>query len=186
MTTTHYIIDGKAHVRVSVVIDEFCPPLEQFYPTTIPSAAALGSAMHMHIDNFLQGDVQTMFELKPQLIQFLREHPDWHIHKTEFRISDPEWLIAGTVDALFVTPAGEYILIDWKRTQGLCNESMARYQLQVNLYRVILIRMGFNVILSGLVIMHPKYTKPYFEVVPDVDVSKYTDNARFISEIIKE
>ena len=183
---THYLINGLKYARVSHVISQF-HPTDKVFPAAVAgvrSAAELGTEMHENIEAYLKGS-QTHFEARPQLQAFLAAHVagKWEFFSSEERIWDPEWRIAGTVDALFYNRvADNYLLVDWKRTRMLYDDSAVQYQLQLNIYQRILARMGRPVVLAGLALLHPRNHGFMWVPVPDIDVSLYVENARYLSE----
>lgn len=107
---------------------------------------------------------------------FTREHPDWTLEKTEWRIFDEGAKIAGTIDALYKTAEGEWIIVDWKRCKKivkdhhwpdralpwpicqLANTNFNHYSLQLNCYKYILQKhYGIKVGRMFIVDLHPDY-----------------------------
>lgn len=180
----YYVIRGLHYARVSYVISQLHPS-ETVYPvaTSGVSAAMLGTIMHKNIEDYMNGNKASQFELKPQLEQFIAAHitGKWRLFSSEERIWDAEMRIAGTVDALFVNDKTlQFMIVDWKRTRGLYPDSAIQYQLQLNIYKQILARMGRDVVSMGLVILHPDNTTFKWVDVPDIDVSKFVDNAKHL------
>ena len=116
-------------------------------------------------------------------------------YRTEWRIFDEEFGIAGTVD-LLAKSGDKYVMYDWKRSlkvisplsNGLYNiqgngfssglgqlshlddSSFNHYCLQQNLYRRILkTKYGIDVAQMFLVIFHREYDRYYLIPVPKMD-----------------
>lgn len=108
--------------------------------------------------------------------RFRAEHPEWRLVKTEWRLFDEDFKIAGTIDALFQNKQGEYILVDWKRCKKinreqsgydyatpwpichLLNTNFHHYALQLNIYRYIIeTRYGLKISRMLIAILHPEY-----------------------------
>ena len=116
-------------------------------------------------------------------------------YRTEWRIFDEKYGIAGTID-LLAKSGDKYVMYDWKRSlkvispsagrmysiQGngfasgfgklshLDNSSFNHYCLQQNLYRRILkTRYGIDVAQMFLVIFHRDYDRYYLIPVPKMD-----------------
>jgi len=89
-----------------------------------------------------------------QFLQFLHDHPQWNMARTEMVISRGD--IAGTIDCLMLDHDGNYHLIDWKRTSKNLEEptkksrkclapidhlpdtTLTKYFLQLNMYKYLL------------------------------------------------
>ena len=91
--------------------------------------------------------------------------------------------IAGTVDALFRKPDGDYVMVDWKRSKHLIidgfpkkygfgrglsvishldNSSYYKYELQQSFYKYILEKdYGIRVSSMILAVLHPDYDRYY-------------------------
>jgi len=116
-------------------------------------------------------------------------------YRTEWRIFDEKYGIAGTID-LLAKSGDKYVMYDWKRSlkvvsplsdgmysiQGngfdsglgelshLENSSYNHYCLQQNLYRRILkLRYGIDVAQMFLVVFHRRYDQYYLIPVPQMD-----------------
>jgi len=151
-------------------------------------AAASGTAMHAHIEDELSGR-DTDWSLQPreaELFHRVREElntEQWRPYRLEWRIFTEDYKVAGTLDALFINPQGEYLLVDWKRSKEIfshnpfqrgkgplsdlsdCNQ--IHYTLQLNLYAWILKRhYGINVSHMRLYCLHPKQSDPLCVDVP--------------------
>ena len=163
-----------------------------------------GTAMHAEIEKCLKGkglDVSS-----PELQMFKRFYDDCIIPQNltfadaEKVIELPEHNIAGTVDALFKKPNGEYVMIDWKRSKHLIidgyprkygfgrglsvlshldNSSYYKYEMQQSFYKYIL-EKRYNMKISSmiLVVLYPTYDN-YFTI----KLSKYREKE--VKEIIE-
>lgn len=91
-----------------------------------------------------------------QVRDFFRDHAHWEIYRSEVMVFDRVHEISGTIDAVFKDPEhdGMFVLVDWKRAKdklavtskgkkcraplaGWPGSSLARYELQLNLYRIL-------------------------------------------------
>ena len=103
---------------------------------------------------------------------FLTKYSTCRIYRTEWLIYDEDALISGSIDGTVITPSGDLILIDWKRSKEIkyynrygkglgllshmddCNYN--HYSLQLNIYRHILeTKYNYKVIYMMLVVFHP-------------------------------
>lgn len=146
-----------------------------------------GTDMHRQIECFLKGlpyrDSSKEFQL------FERFHRDQIVRRglvfdsAEYPIELKEANIAGTVDALFRKPDGEYVMVDWKRSRHLVidgyprkygfgrglsvlshldNSSYYKYELQQSFYKYILEKdYGIRVSSMILAVLHPDYDTYY-------------------------
>jgi hypothetical protein len=95
----------------------------------------------------------------------------------------PQYGIAGTVDALFRKPDGNFVMVDWKRSKHLIidgypkkygigrglsilshldNSSYYHYELQQSFYKYIL-ENQYNMKISSMIlcVLHPDYDRYY-------------------------
>jgi len=109
-------------------------------------------------------------------INFIRDHPNMHPYRTEWKIYDEELKLAGSIDMVYKNPEdGTLSIYDWKRVKEInkmnnfnefaitpCishfhNSNFWHYALQLNTYRAILERnYGFKVKSLFLVQIHPE------------------------------
>lgn len=163
-----------------------------------------GTAMHAEIEKCLKG--KSFDDSSPELQMFKRFYDDCIIPQNltffdaEKVIGLPDHNIAGTVDALFKKPNGEYVMIDWKRSKHLIidgyprkygfgrglsvlshldNSSYYKYEMQQSFYKYIL-EKRYNMTISSmiLVVLHPIYDN-YFTI----KLSKYREKE--VKEIIE-
>ena len=104
-------------------------------------------------------------------------------YRTEWRICDPEFELAGSVDFVGELPDGTFVIMDWKRSKNLANSldshfgrrakwplehiddtDASKYFLQLNIYRYIL-QKHYDIQVSRMVLasFHPS-TDEYFQV----------------------
>lgn len=155
-----------------------------------------GTTMHAEIEKCLKG--KSYDGSSPELQMFKRFYNDCIIPQNltfvdaEKVIELPDHNIAGTVDALFKKPNGEYVMIDWKRSTHLIidgyprkygfgrglsvlshldNSSYYKYEMQQSFYKYIL-EKRYNMTISSmiLVVLHPQYNN-YFTI----KLSKYRE-----------
>lgn len=163
-----------------------------------------GTEMHAEIEKCLKGN--SYDGNSPELLMFKRFYDDCIIPQNltfsdaEKVIELPEHNIAGTVDALFKKPNGEYVMIDWKRSKHLIidgyprkygfgrglsvlshldNSSYYKYEMQQSFYKYIL-EKRYNMTISSmiLVVLYPTYDN-YFTI----KLSKYREKE--VKEIIE-
>ena len=171
-------------------------------------AREVGTFLHLQIENyFLNKDIQYDYSFHFQGLQSqeysienisaeMRLFSDFiqktsiYPYRSEWRIYDTKYMIAGTIDMLSCYN-GEYEMYDWKRsgkivdseTGQLCEEnrwqsgfgdlehlpdtSYHRYCLQQNIYRHIL-KENYNIEVNKmyLVVLHPENTRYYQVKVP--------------------
>ncbi len=163
-----------------------------------------GTTMHAEIEKCLKG--KCFDGNSPELQMFKKFYEDCIIPQNltfvdaEKIIELPDHNIAGTVDALFKKPNGEYVMIDWKRSKHLIidgyprkygfgrglsvlshldNSSYYKYEMQQSFYKYIL-EKRYSMIISSmiLVVLHPIYDN-YFTI----KLSKYREKE--VKEIIE-
>ena len=146
-----------------------------------------GTDMHKQIENYLKG---LPYDGSSKEFQFfLRFHEEQIVRRSlvfdsaEFAIDLKGSDIAGTVDALFRKPDGDYVMVDWKRSKHLIidgfpkkygfgrglsvishldNSSYYKYELQQSFYKYILEKdYGIRVSSMILAVLHPDYDRYY-------------------------
>ena len=79
------------------------------------AAATRGTWVHRQIElyyNGLEHDADSVeFGF---FLNFVREHPDLEIYRTEWNLFAPDLRIAGQADAVFKNERGEFVIFDWK------------------------------------------------------------------------
>lgn len=146
-----------------------------------------GTDMHKQIENYLKGLPYDGSSKEFQL--FLRFHEEQIVRRglvfdsAEYAIDLKGSDIAGTVDALFRKPDGDYVMVDWKRSKHLIidgfpkkygfgrglsvlshldNSSYYKYELQQSFYKYILEKdYGIRVSSMILAVLHPDYDRYY-------------------------
>ena len=146
-----------------------------------------GTDMHKQIENYLKGlpydDSSVEFQ------NFLKFHQEQIVRRglvfdsAEYAIELKDSNIAGTVDALFRKPNGEYVMVDWKRSKHLIidgyprkygfgrglsvlshldNSSYYKYEIQQSFYKYILEKeYGIKVSSMILAVLYPDYDRYY-------------------------
>lgn len=146
-----------------------------------------GTEMHRQIELFLKKEEYNGDFPEFKLFEHFYEEQivirNLEFFAAEMQISLPKYNIAGTVDALFKKPNGEYVMVDWKRSKHLIvdgytkkygfgkglsiireldNSSYYHYELQQSFYKYILEReYGFKISSMILAVLHPDYDKYY-------------------------
>ena len=112
-----------------------------------------GTQLHNEIENFLN-KVHVSNDSKEYgfFQSFLQDHKDYQPFRTEWIIFAETLRIAGSIDAVFKDPNGEYVIFDWKRSvvtysnfddaktplSHFKDNTFIKYSLQLNMYRHIL------------------------------------------------
>ena len=154
-------------------------------------AAALGTEMHDRIERYYNGEDCMSDDPAYRLFKIFASAVQLHPYRTEWRIYDEDYGVAGTLDFITRDPSdGRFEIFDWKRTDRIIEGGAAvtvsrygksglhpvahvpdctymHYALQVSIYRYILERKyGINVVRGRLGIFHPSYSRPYIVDVP--------------------
>lgn len=166
--------------------------LRRQWRTKALRAAALGTELHDRIEHYYLGDdCGCVDDPAYGLFRMFASAVTLCPYRTEWRIYDEEYGVAGTLDFLARNPAdGSFEIFDWKRSDRIVQGGMAvtesrfgkcglppvshlsdctyvHYALQVSIYRYILeSRYGINVVRGRLGIFHPSYSRPYVVDVP--------------------
>ena len=112
-----------------------------------------GTQLHNEIENFLN-NVHVNNDSKEYgfFQSFLKDHEGYQPFRTEWIIFAETLRIAGSIDAVFKDPNGEYVIFDWKRSvvtyssfddakvplSHFKDNTFVKYSLQLNMYRHIL------------------------------------------------
>lgn len=131
----------------------------------------LGTQLHYNIEMFLNQKPHTTTIEFNYFLQFLQSHPIVP-YRTEWKIYNEEYKIAGTIDLLVDNENGTYSLYDWKRVKEIKMTSFFRtysttiphildtnywhYCLQLNMYKFILeSTYGKHISHMYLIQLHP-------------------------------
>lgn len=154
------------------------------------SAAKKGTFLHEQIENFYLKQDYIPTEEFHLFEQFVNEHQTLNPFRTEWRIFDEEYNIAGTID--LITKNGDtFDIYDWKRSKKIINTytglpitnnqwqhgvgqlsdlddtSYNRYSLQQSLYKYILEKnYGIKISKMYLIVLYPEYDNYYKVEVP--------------------
>jgi very-short-patch-repair endonuclease len=205
-----YTIDNTPAPSASTIISNFFPEFDAEYwasrkasefgmtPNEVElmwknkgqEAAKQGAFLHEQIEKFFlkQSFSRTIeFDL---FEQFVRDHQHLEPYRTEWRIFDEQYHIAGTID--FVTKTGnDFEIYDWKRSKKVIDAltgepitdnqwqigvgqlshiddtSYNRYCLQQSLYKFILEKnYGLRIKNMYLIVLYPDYDRYYKVEVP--------------------
>ena len=214
-----YFIDNNPDtISVSQLIDKFFPEFDsinaaqnlnsnhKYYKYPVDDvidiwkkegieAAKLGTLLHQQIEYYYKSmpfDASSL-EFK-YFLDFKERFRGMVPHRTEWRIFNEDYLIAGTIDMVYKREDGSYYLFDWKRSkkvvdnQGnpklsdpahfytkfafgglghLTDDSFYKYALQQNIYRHILEKKyGFVVSSMNLLILHSEYDTFHWVKLP--------------------
>jgi ATP-dependent exoDNAse (exonuclease V) beta subunit len=148
-------------------------------------AAKSGTMMHADIERFLNKEpVLDPNSPEHRYFQafwsgFQQVNPSYQPYRTEWLVFDEDKKLAGSIDCVLSNPAGEIVILDWKRSKeikksnffekglgplsNLDNCNFHHYTLQLNIYRHVLeTRYGKRVMAMYIVVCHP--TNPSFQV----------------------
>lgn len=202
---------GKELISVTTLVEEHFPRFDAEYwagrkaltegvdPQVIldrwqreaDRARELGTAMHEKIEQYYLGNDCGDDTDAFRLFRLFAACNTLHPFRTEWRIYDEEYSVAGTLDFLERTPSGTYNIYDWKRSRKLIepsgriiaeNRYRARglhpvthlpdcsywhYALQLSIYRLILERKyDIRVSAMRLGVFHPTHTTPWIIDLP--------------------
>ena len=73
-----------------------------------------------------------------QVESFLAANTHLRTGRTEWSIFDKSLYLAATCDAVFVSSAGEYVLVDWQRTPKVTTAKKKEWTGQLCMYKYIL------------------------------------------------
>jgi hypothetical protein len=152
--------------------------IKEGWDKTRNDAAAAGTAMHLNIERFLNGEQHESSSKEWRLFTMFQEaHPNLDTYRTEMLVFDESVKVAGSIDLVCRDPAeeGSYLLYDWKRSKcidtfntyerGFPNTAAAEldncnfnhYSLQLSIYKHILqTKYGMKVNGCCLVVLHPE------------------------------
>ena len=171
--------------------------IKEMWRVNKTDAVIKGVSIHDLIDKHCRGEA-----IDPTLItnnpswdiyqQFVIDNPGLTLYKTEWRIFDEEYCLAGTIDALFKSVTGDWIFVDWKRCKkfvhagykgigyarhwaisNMADVNMSHYSLQLNTYKFILARRyNINVTAMYLFNVHPDFPSDKPRIVKIEDLSQ--------------
>jgi hypothetical protein len=156
------------------------------FQTTREEAAILGTELHLQIENYFNKKPfdDSLIEFK-YFLNFEKEKitpKELVFVEAEKKIYYSKFNIAGTVDCLFKSSNGKYVIVDWKRSKklivkgtnkpdkrgfqidieglrDLTNSSYFRYCIQQNMYKYIL-EQEYNILISDMIlaVFHENYS----------------------------
>ena len=206
-----YTIDNVPAPSASTIISKFFPEFDIEYwsnrkaPQLEMSAIEVakmwsnkgkvtrdkGTFLHEQIENYYLGEEYSETEEFNLFKQFLEKHHDLEPFRSEWRIFDEKYNIAGTIDLLAKNGENSFDIYDWKRSKKIINTfntlpitsnqwqsgigklnqiddtSYNRYTLQQSLYRYIL-EENYGLIINNmfLIVLYPEYDRYYKLSVP--------------------
>jgi hypothetical protein len=210
------------YISVTTLIDQFFPFNEERYiknkakrenrsiadvrrevEIVKNDASNNGTILHKTIEDFLNNNpVNTNIPEFKYFNNFYKKEilsRNLQFVSAEHIVTLDEYLIAGTIDALFKKPNGEYIIVDWKRSKKLIidgysnkmghgsalsilshlsNSSYTKYELQQSFYKYM-IEKKYNIKVSSMIlaVLHRSN--------PDYDTIKLTYREKEVKEIIR-
>ncbi len=206
-----YYCDGEELISVTTLVDGCFPRFDaEFWAAKIARregvsaqmvldrwkqeadrARELGTVMHEKIERYYLGDDDGDDGDALRLFRLFASYNRLYPYRTEWRIFDEDYGVAGTLDFLELTPSGTFNIYDWKRSKKLVEHdgriimqspynktglhpishlhdtSYWHYALQLSVYRMILERKyGIRVSGMKLGVFHPSCTTPWIVTVP--------------------
>jgi hypothetical protein len=166
------------------------------FQTLRDEAAVLGTELHLQIENYL--NKKPFDDSLKEFKYFLAFEKEKIIPKgltfaeAEKKIYYGKFKVAGTVDCLFKSSDGKYVMVDWKRSKklivigtnkpdkrgfqieivgltDLTNCSYYRYCIQQNMYKYIL-EQEYNILISDIVlaVLHENYPNYHTIKLPEM------------------
>jgi hypothetical protein len=205
-----YTIDKVPAVSVSTIIDKFFPVFDTEYWAAYkapslkmtPSAVAKmwkekgelsakdGKILHEQIEKYFLNNEKFTSKEFGLFKDFMIRNSQINPFRTEWRIFDEEYLVAGTID-LVSKNNNEYEIYDWKRSQSIIDDDKKpkikgfigkhgigdlvhisdtrynRYCLQQSMYKFILEKnYGISIKAMYIVVLHPDYANFYKFPIP--------------------
>lgn len=207
-----YKINGIEFQSVSTLVNKFFPEFNAFkaaenlnpnhplFAMEIPKiiqcwkekgkkASSEGTFLHLQIEKYFLEQKYERTEGFHHFENFINEHKNLEPYRSEWRIFDSEYNVAGTID-LIVKDENEFSIYDWKRSKSIINSrgelirtnqwqrgigvlnhlddtSYNRYCLQQSLYKYILENnYALSIKKMYLIVLHPKYGNYYKIEVP--------------------
>ncbi|MFN8436258.1 MAG: hypothetical protein U0V72_01370 [Cytophagales bacterium] len=203
-----YLIDGIPFESASKIISKFFPEFDSYekasklnpnnplfgleieeiikiWNTSKFESARKGTLLHEQIEKFYLQNTYIKTDEFHLFEKFVLDHQNLNPYRTEWRIFDEDFNIAGTID-LIAKNGNDFEIYDWKRSKkvidfngkpiindiwgkkgignltDLPDTSYNRYCLQQSIYRYIL-EKKYNLKISKmyLIILHPEYTNYY-------------------------
>ena len=134
----------------------------------------LGTSLHEDIEKYYNDiEVENSSKEYEYFLNFVKEHEELKIYRTEWFIFSEIFRITGAIDAVFENDDGTLSIYDWKRSKDISfnafnnecanypiehipNTNYYQYSLQLNLYKAILEKYyGKKIKDLCLVILHP-------------------------------
>ena len=207
-----YTIDGVVAPSASTIVSKFFPEFDKYYwserkapslgmtPSGVremweakgKDARDKGTFLHQQIENFYLCKDYIETEEFYQFIKFYNDHKQLRPFRTEWRVFDDDYHIAGTID-LLAQNGTSFELYDWKRSEKVVDEfgnpitnnywqkgigklsyiddtSYNRYCIQQNIYKYI-IENNYKIKISRmyLVVFHPQYNSYTKVEVPNCE-----------------
>ena len=171
----------------SEILQETIKEILRGWETKRIDAATKGTILHEKIEDFYNSKFHKNY---PQEFEYFKNFHNKYKrlkpYRTEWRIFDESFSLAGTVDMVYEKENGDLFIFDWKRTSKLVDKnsqvilkdfnygfdklshiadnSFNRYALQQNVYKFILENYyDKNISSMNLLVLHPDY-KNYVHV----------------------
>lgn len=151
-------------------------------------ASSKGTLLHLQIEKYFLEQEYEKTEEFHHFESFIEDHLDIKPYRSEWRIFDSEYNVAGTID-LIVEDEDEFSIYDWKRSKNIINVDgeintnswnqgigilnhfddtrFNRYCLQQSIYKYILENnYGLSIRNMYLIVLYPDYQEYYKVEVP--------------------
>ena len=170
------------------VLEQDSDTIKQNWERNRTCAANAGTWMHWTLEAYLNSAIRAPHS--PEFSTFMKLVPElngWSAYRTEWTVYADYERLAGSIDFVAKNPAGEFAILDWKRSKQLRskytsfgNQCMLppldnipdsqgyHYRLQLNVYRYILQRY-YQIKVSAMLVvcLHPDNNGvPFLDEVP--------------------
>ena len=176
----------------SEILQETIQEILNGWETKRINAATKGTILHEKIEDFYNSKFHDNYPEEFEYFKnFHHKYKKLKPYRTEWRIFDESFSLAGTVDMVYEKENGDLFIFDWKRTAKLVDKnsqvilkdfnygfdklshiadnSFNRYALQQNVYKSILENYYDKKISSmNLLVLHPNYSDYVHVKLPEM------------------
>jgi hypothetical protein len=157
------------------------------------NARNAGTKLHDQIEKYCNNEEFDADEDDAALDQFIAwdQQKQWTPYRTEWKIFDDDFKIAGTIDAVFKNKKNEYVMVDWKRCKEIPRGNsfqasivseldhlpdckFVRYSMQLNLYKKI-VEKNYGIKISHMFIVNVHPLQNTFLEIKALDLSREMD-----------
>ena len=152
-----------------------------------------GTKLHDQIEKYCNNEEFDADEDDRALDQFIAwDHKkQWTPYRTEWKIFDDDFKVAGTIDAVFKNKKKEFVMVDWKRCKEISRGNsfqssivpeldhlpdckLVRYSMQLNLYKKI-VEKNYGIKISRMLIVNVHPLQNTFLEIDALDLSREMD-----------